>query len=296
LRGPLAAQPQAPPRAAPPASETAGPGLDDRARFAGTGRIRGVVSVEAGVEFPAEWTLVLEPSRALVGGEHAARRTLTFSAGEREFALPDLALGGYSVRARAFGFDSGARHVLLARPDHDDLYLSLVLVPSGVLEGRALLADGAGAEGLPLVLESRPDGALRATTAGPGGAFFFDDVRNGVHRLHVGTPHNPIVPALELTFRGPAQRIDDVVVPPLGELRGRVTDELGNAQAGVLVQGHGDAGGSVETTTDVQGRYRAAFLPAGRYTLYSRNELGTGKARGQLAVGATLELDIVIAR
>jgi hypothetical protein len=283
----------------PSAARAVAPGvaaLNDHARFAGSGRIRGVVSVDAGVEFPAEWTLSLEPSRALIGGEHATSRTLTFSAGEREFALPDLPLGGYALRAHAFGFDSGERHVLLAKPGADDQYLSFVLVPTGVLEGRVLFADGTGAEGLPLALESRPDGAQRATAAGIGGAFLFDDVRNGAHRLHVGAPHNPIVPASDFTFTGPAQRLDDVVVPPLGVISGRVVDELGNAQAGVLVQGHGDGGGSVETATDAEGRFRAEFLPAGRYTLYARNELGTGKARGRLAAGATLELELEIAR
>jgi hypothetical protein len=296
--GPVPREPPAElPRASPPPVAASGAAaLSDHARFAGTGRIRGVVSVEAGTDFPAVWTLTVEPSRALVGGEHAESRALTFSAGEREFALSDLALGGYSLRAHAFGFDSGARHVLLAKPEADDMYLSFVLVPTGVLEGRVLFADGAGAEGLPLVLESRPQGARRATTAGLGGAFLFDDVRNGAHRLHVGAPHNPIVPALDLAFSGPAQRLDDIVVPPLGVISGRVVDELGNGQVRVLVRGYGDAGGTVETTTDSEGRYRAEFLPAGRYTLYARNELGTGRARGQLAAGATLELEIRIAR
>ena len=69
-----------------------------------------------GIDFPETWTLHVGPSPSLIGHDRAETRTLEFHAGEHEFALEDLPLGGYAISARAFGMASVEVHLLLARP------------------------------------------------------------------------------------------------------------------------------------------------------------------------------------
>src|SRR5688572_19712352 len=109
--------------------------LPPEERFRGEGRIEGFLDLPAGAEVPRPWTLVLEPSKVLIGGDRAETRRVTFEAGEREFALDKVALGGYQLRAEAPNMSGPPELVLLARPDSHDVIVHVALRPAAFVEG-----------------------------------------------------------------------------------------------------------------------------------------------------------------
>jgi hypothetical protein len=271
----------------------------DASRFKGSGRIRGLVSIESGLEFPLVWSIAVEPSRVLIGGDQAQSRTLEFESGEQEFSFDDLALGGYSLRAQSFGLDSGERNVLLARPE-TDLYVTLTLSPTGFIEGRVVDVDGLGQEGLGLVLrpvEPGRAGQERETLTRAGGSFLIDDVKKGAYQLRVGSSDNPILPPISVQVHRTNTRVEDIVLPVLGVIEGVVVDAAGRILEDQAVDGYGDSGGSIRTRTDAYGEFEVRFLPQGRYTLFARSEnLGVGKVRTQLAAGERAKVEIRLER
>jgi hypothetical protein len=269
----------------------------DEHRLDGRGRIRGFVSTTSGIEFPQIWQLSLTPSKVLIGGERAESRTLEFQSGEQEFELDDLPLGGYQVRASSFGLSSSAQELMLSKPAEDDVYLFISMTPTGFIEGRALDELGRPVEELPLVLLSKPAGSRRDVKTNPGGHFLIDDVRDGLYELHVGSPQSPILPPVEIGFRGPSERVPDLVLPLLGELALTVVDDAQRAVAGATIRGYGDHGGSIEMTSDERGEARARFLPTGRYTVLASDKAGhSGTARQLLAKGERAALIVRLER
>ena len=239
----------------------------DEARLNGRGRIRGFLQAPPGVEFPQEWVLSVLPSSSLIGKERAETRRLEFHAGEQDFELPDLALGGYMLRASAFGLASDEQHLLLVKPGEDDLYLSMQLAVTAFIEGSVRYEDSTPAIGLELALEPRPTGVRAVAKTDSIGHFLFTDVKSGGYTLHFGRPESPVRAALEVNMDASPLHLADAIVPKLCDLIVRVSFSPGAPASGVKVDGYGDHGGRIEGLTDADGEYHARFLPAGRFTV-----------------------------
>lgn len=239
----------------------------DEARLDGRGLIRGFVQPAPGIDFPTEWVLVVEPSSMLIGADRAERRTLEFHAGERDFELKDLALGGYMLRARSHGMATEQQHLLLSRPDETELYVQMQLLPTAFVEGRVSHPDSTPAIGLELALEPKPAGVRVFATSDAYGHFLFSDVLAGAYTLHFGQAENPVREPLEVHVGTSPTSLSDCVVPPLEQLIVRVLLAPGEPAAGVQLDGYGSNGGRIIGKTDAEGEYRARFLPAGRYTI-----------------------------
>ena len=256
----------------------------------GRGHIRGFVQAPPGIEFPTEWVLTVEPSTSLIGREHAETRKLEFHNGEREFDLKDLAFGGYMLRASSFGLATRAQHLLLARPADTDLYVSMQLAVTAFIEGSVRYEDSTPAIGLELALEPRPNGVRVVAISDSIGHFLFTDVTSGGYTLHFGNPENPVRQPIEVNVSGPAEHLEDAIVPKMCELIVRVLQAPGLPAKGVKVDGYGDHGGRFVGETNADGEYRARFLPAGRITTSAQFPDG-GRVTGRKLVGVgVLEL------
>ena len=252
----------------------------------GKGRIRGFVQAAPGIDFPETWTLRVGPSPSLIGHDRAETRELEFHAGEKEFALEDLPLGGYAISARAFGMASSESHLLLARPGETDLYVVLQFAITSVVDGTVRLEDTSTVAGLELALEPDPSGPRITAITDALGRFAFTDVREGAYRLHFGRPESPVRESVEVKVLGHVEHLPDLVVPKLCELLVRVEREPGLPAVGVRLEGFGDKGGRFTAVTDERGEYRARFLPAGRITVDAMAADGR-HARGRQVVDAS---------
>jgi len=243
------------------------PGPFDEKRLEGRGLIRGFVQAAPGIEFPLEWVLELEPSSMLIGAERAERRRLEFHAGERDFEFRELALGGYMLRASAFGMATEQQHLMLIRPHETELYVQMQWVPNAFVEGRVGYPDSTPAVGLELALEPKPAGVRASAVCDHYGHFLFSNVMAGAYTLHFGQPENPVRPALDVQVGTSPVTLPDCQVPQLEQLIVRVLLAPGQPAAGVQVDGYGDRGGRILGKTNADGEYRARFLPAGRFTI-----------------------------
>jgi len=253
-------------------------------RFRGRGSLRGTVDTSTGKHFPAEWTLVVEPSRALAGSERAVTRRYEFTADERDFEIPDLPLAGYSVRAEAEGFNGLAAHILLERTS-SSAYLMLQLSPAGFVTGQLLDSEGAPVDGIevwifpgkaPPLGQSGPGG--RQTTTLPDGTWRFDSVLDGPHSLVFGAPIAPLVAPIEINFRAPSLTVPAPKLPELARLEILVIDATQLPVAGASVRGSGSRGGSFDLETPATGTVQLEHLVPGHYRFTISHEL-YGEAR-----------------
>ncbi len=267
----------------------------DESRLNGRGHIRGFVQTPKGIEFPQEWVLSVQPSTSLIGHDHAETRRLEFHAGEQEFDLQNLALGGYMLRASAFGLSSAEQHLLLAKPSESDLMVSMQLEVTSFIEGSVRYEDFAPAIGLELALEPRPSGVRVITTTNAIGHFLFTDVKSGGYTLYFGKPQTPVRESLEVNVGTSPEHLPDAIVPKMGELLVRVFLAPGSPAKGVKLDGYGDKGGNIEGETNADGEYRAKFLPAGRITVNALFPDGS-RVRGRqvIGVGGVESLDLVL--
>jgi hypothetical protein len=252
----------------------------DAARFDGRGRIRGSVDTPVGVALPAQFTVVVEPSRTLVGHEHAAARRVDV-AGASEFEVPDLPLGGYDVHCEAPGMNGRALAVLLEQGSADP-YVTLLLSPAGRIDGELVDAELQPLEDLLITLEplGRSAGRREARTDARG-RYAFDGVLDGEYRLHFGSADSPIAPSRELAFQAPSFSFPRVVIADLHTVLVRVVDSRRQPVQGARVYGTGSKGGSFEGTSDALGEFRARHLPSGRLRLRAER---AGFGRGFLAL------------
>ena len=207
---PAAPAPTAEDRVVAAAPATGPRRVDDSNRFHGRGSLRGSVDTTVGKDFPATWTLILEPSRALTGREGAVAKRIEFTGDEREFEVPDLPLAGYAVRAEAPGYNGLPVHVLLERTS-SSAYVMLQLGPAGFLTGRLNGSTGEPLEGIPVWLfDGAAPPAAQVPTGGrktyslADGTWRFDVVLDGPHTLVYGTPTAPMVAPVELQFHAPS--------------------------------------------------------------------------------------------
>ncbi len=239
----------------------------DDSRLEGRGRIRGFVQAPPGIEFPQEWVLDVKPSASLIGREKAETRKLEFHAGEQHFDLENLALGGYMLRASAFGLATEEQHLLLAKPHETEVYVQMQLVVTAFVEGSVRFADYTPAIGLELSLEPKPAGARNIAITDSVGHFVFSDVKSGSYTLHFGPPENPVRESIDVDVSDSPRRLPDAFVPKMSELIVRVFSSPGAPAAGVKLDGYGDKGGRITAQTNADGEYRARFLPPGRITV-----------------------------
>ncbi|MEM7310933.1 MAG: carboxypeptidase-like regulatory domain-containing protein [Planctomycetota bacterium] len=262
------------------------------ARFSGpAGQIRGYIETSDDTPFPRTWRLVLEPSTTLIGREHAESRVVEFEAGEQEFVVRDLPLAGYDVIAEADGLN-GRRHSVLLDARSSNPYITLQLYPAGYVVGRILDAAGNAAEGLEVTLLGVTSVSSVETRTDILGNYRFDSVLDGEYQLLFGHHSSPVLPPESIRFSAPSMTFPDRTLPEFSALDLLVLDSDGNAVFDATVEGSGSNGGYVKTKTDVNGRARAPFLPAGRYRLTAQHELH-GRARRSIDVG-TEPTDTVI--
>lgn len=273
--------------------------LPPEERFRGEGRIEGFLDLPQGTAVPVPWTLVLEPSKVLIGGDRASGRRVVFEHGEREFTLERVPLGGYQLRAEAANMSGPAELLLLARPDSHDVIVHVALRPAAFVEGWVEDAEGAPVEGLTMVLEPLADGETRSVATAARGGYRFENVPDGEHRLSAGGPPNPLAPPLELLVSPPSVSVPRIVVPVLSELEISVLDAFGQPVAGATVEGWGSGGGSVSVTTDRLGLALARHLAAGRVTLNASIGEGAerriGRATVELAAAARASVEVRLA-
>ncbi|MBC8451261.1 MAG: hypothetical protein H8D72_00985, partial [Planctomycetes bacterium] len=231
-RQPRATQPRIGPELAPeerieaaPDQPAAGPlRSDDSDRFRGRGSLRGSVDTSVGDDFPATWTLVLEPSKALMGSESAVTQRLEFSAEERDFEVPDLPLAGYAVRAEAPGYNGLPVHVLLEKTS-SSAYVMLQLDPAGFLTGQLTDSAGEPLEGIEVWLFQGAETALARSGSGgrkteplADGPSRFGRMLEGPPSLLFGSRLAPMLEPLELQFRAPSLPVPSPPFPPLASL------------------------------------------------------------------------------
>lgn len=284
------------PRSGPP-PEADPQQLFDRERYRGLGTLRITVRTGPAVAFPESWTLVLEPSDVLIGGQYARGRRVVVTGGEQELVLDDVPLGGYSVRAEAPRMNGVLQRVLLARPHENDRHVFLELKPAGFLTGRVVDGEGNDVAGVPIVLEPFDAGTRRTARTDPAGVYLFEDVLDGEYRLYAGVPESPLVAARELAFSAPSLTMPDFELPLLGELSILVL-ELGDIPAPAIhITGFGQEGGRIDVTTNDRGEALARFLPPGWFTVLAQHGDGSRtRARVQLEPGETREVVIVLQR
>ena len=271
--------------------------LFDRERFDGVGTLRVRARTPPGVPFPEHWTLVLEPSDVLIGGQYARGRRLAVAGGEQELVLEDVPLGGYSVRAEAARMNCERKLILLAQPNERDRPVFLELKPAGFLTGRVLDAEGGDVPGVSVVLEALASGTRRTALTDPAGAYLFEGVLDGEYRLFAGVPESPLAPARELAFTAPSLTMPDIELPVLGQLELLVLEPGDLPAPDLHVTGYGKQGGRIDVTTDEHGEAVARFLPAGWFTVLAHHgDGGRTRVRVELEPGQSRSVVIVLER
>jgi hypothetical protein len=196
-----------------------------------------------------------------------------FENGETQFEVKDLALGGYLVRAQAGAENCVPANVLLVKSSSEQ-FVSLLLLPSGFIDGGVLDSSGRPAEGLDVTLESTQTHQRATLTTDAAGTFLFRDVLDGEYKLFFGRPDSPLLPAESIVFKAPSLRFPTRTLPPTGSLKISVIDGLLHAKPRVQISGSAPPAGVIDTFSDVAGVARARFLPPGHYRIDARSEDG----------------------
>lgn len=241
--------------------------------FDGQGSIRGRLVLPEGLDPVPALRVSAKPSRILRGRDRARASAIELPAGETEFVLSGLPLGGYDLEVEGEGLQAPPHPVLLVKGSADP-YVVLALSPTGFIDGFVRHADGRPAEGVQVTLEPLLEGAVQSDSTGASGEYLFLNVRDGEYRISFGPPEQPLLPARELFFRAPMMQVTPQVLPPLVELHVIVVDEEGRRVEAVTLDGYGSNGGHVHALTDLQGEARIDFLPPGNYRVSARAEDG----------------------
>lgn len=255
---------------------------DAKRKFDGRGVVRGEVLVRDGARMPERWTLFVEPHPWLEGHERAASRRVDFEHGETRFEVRDLPLGGYLVRAEGDDENCVPSSVLLVRGSAEQ-FVTLLLLPSGFIDGGVLDSAGRPAEGLDVTLESVETRQRSTLTTDAAGTFLFRDVLDGEYLLTFGRVDSPLIPAQSIAFKAPSLRFPTRTLPPTGSLKVNVIDVSLRGKSRVHVTGSSPGAGAIDTFSDDGGIARARYLPPGRYRIDARSEEG-------LAAGASVDI------
>lgn len=263
----------------------------------GTGTIRGRVGERSGAVFPREWDLVLEPHPFLQGRERAESRRVQMRAGERDFKVENLRLGGYRVRAEAAALNSSSADVLLVKGSPDQA-VELALSPAGWLDGSVVDARGAPAEGVVVQLVETQTKARLETQTDQAGAYEFRALLDGDYELRLCVGGRALGEPRELSFRAPRLSFPVLALPPTGTLAVHVIDLLGKPAPGVRVTGFGRPQGALDILTDEQGVALLRWALPGRWELQALDSSEGLRASGdvQVAAGEDARLALRLAR
>jgi hypothetical protein len=264
--------------------------------FEGRGVLRGRLTAEPGLAVPERWRLLVSPNTFLRGHERAESRTIEFTHGETSFRVDDLPLGGYAVRAQAGALNCLPVSVLLVR-GAENQFVSLVLAPSGYVQGSVLDANDRPAEGVPVTLEASSTRARRTLETDVAGGYRFDDVTDGEYTLYFGRPEAPLVPPVSLAFTAPSLTVTERKLPATGIAEVWTRDELGTPLPDAVISGFSAHAGVIDARTGRNGSVIVRHLPAGRYRLHARLEDGrSGTAVANIDAGKTATIDIRLER
>ncbi len=264
--------------------------------FEGRGVLRGRLTAQPGLAVPERWKLLVSPNTFLRGSERAESRTIEFAHGETLFRVDDLPLGGYAVRAQAGGLNCLPVSVLLVR-GAENQFVSLVLAPSGYVQGSVLDADDRPAEGVPVTLEASSTRARRTLETDVAGGYRFDDVTDGEYTLYFGRPEASLVPPVSLAFTAPALTVTERKLPATGIAEVWARDENGTPLSDAVISGFSAHAGVIDARTGRDGSVIVRHLPAGRYRLHARLEDGrSGTAVANIDAGKTATIDIRLER
>ncbi len=244
----------------------------DPRRFEGTGRVSGRLVLADPRLLPRHWTLVLEPSRVLHGGEHARARSVEFEHGEHEFLVEDLPLGGYRMLAKAHGLVGREEHVLLARPDNQTLVVELQLLPPARCIGRLVDARGLPIVDLAVWASALADGKTYATKSDAAGHWRLEVLPEGEYQLCVGSVEAPLTAPVTVTVQAPQLTVPDICLPDLGWAQVRVVDTRGRPLADCKLEAWGEEHGSASARSGADGRARIGPLPVGRVKIVASHE------------------------
>lgn len=256
--------------------------LQDPRRFEGRGSIRGQVVVDPEVEFPERFTVVVGPSRSLLGRERAASRRVEYPGTAEEFQIDDLPLGGYDVWVEAERMNSLRTAVLLTRTAAHP-YVILKISPTGFLDGYVTRSDGGPAADVKVTLERVSGEDRREVLTRADGQYRFDDLPDGEYRILFGPPETPLAPPRSLVFTSPSLRFPDVTLPATVSVRIHSLNYQRSAVPGCVISGFGDHGGKIDAVTDSDGTAWAENLPPGRYRVTARADDGR-KARTTIEI------------
>ncbi len=247
----------------------------------GEGTIRGHVGGKTGVAFPREWNLILEPHPYLQGRERAESRRVEFRAGERDFRVEHLKLGGYRVRAEALAMNSSSADVLLVQGSPDQ-FVELLLSPAGWLDGSVVDSEGRPAEGVRVTLVDLATRAEREALTDGAGAWEFRALLDGEYAIRFGAAGRELLPEGSLSFRAPRLSYPAQKLPPTSSLRVEVLDRLGQPAIGARVTGFGRPAGRFDVRSDDRGVARVRWLAPGTWRVSALDEGEGLAAHGEL--------------
>ncbi len=250
--------------------------------FDGSCTISGMIEVDPGVEFPAQWRLVIKPSQLALGRDRATERIVEFEGAERTFEQFDLPMGGYRVHVEAAGMSCRGQEVMLFKlkgyenlPGKNHAHLLLKLIPAGVAEGIVRDSDGVGVGNLPVFIENQRDRGRQKTQTDGSGYWRIEEVIEAPYLLSLGNIDRPLIEAQPFGMVSPLYTHPDLTIPRMRTILVRVVNEDGAPVASARLRGYGEPAGVIEASSQVDGTAELPFLPDGEYTL-------RGEARGQL--------------
>ncbi|UXI70355.1 MSCRAMM family protein [Tahibacter amnicola] len=275
--------------------ETEGQVVDADLRLHGQGIVR--VTVVGATDAPvpnAEVTLTT------LGGFREVRTLATNAAGEASFAGIGAGLFTVSTRQQNTQLVGTAVGTLAVG---ETLPMTLRLQSIGTIRGVAYDVDGQTLKaGVQIRLLSRERGILTQSVTTESGAFEFDTlpIQDGPFtldafidgRLRARVPGIVIGNANDVVTR-------DVVLSPVGVVRGRVRNPLGEGYAGARVTMQSLVGLrlSFDALTTSDGVFVLPAVPVGEFELTAVTaDLRTGRAQGRVATDAqVVERDVTIA-
>jgi len=244
--------------------------------FTGRGTLVVDVQVAPGLDFPAEWTLHIEPSPLAEGHAHAVDRTRVIATGERSVEELDLPMAAYRVYATAAGLASLPQDVVLHGLEGyphlrgvDFVRVSTTLQPAAEVVGSVVDSRGLAANELQITLREVGGSRRLRTHTQVNGTYSIADVSPGAWALLVGDPDRPfLLPGRVDVFAGRTE-VPQLTLPPLVHVEVRAIDRFERPVPGTEVSGHRReaSGGGLRGVTGPDGLLLVRYVKPGRWRL-----------------------------
>jgi protocatechuate 3,4-dioxygenase beta subunit len=180
--------------------------------------------------------------------------------------IDGLMPGTYRVRASAAGYATATRGGVLLAPDAASAPVRLILGPGHRLEGTVTDEKNAPLAGVNVIGAAGDDWGVGldkwSATTNEKGAYALTGLAAGALTIYLDRPGKPL---LKIGATGiPETSRYDIRLRPGGTMRGTVTDEDGKPVAKAEVRtAMQDSWSPMATTTDKDGKYELADVPAG---------------------------------